>query len=156
MAFKPYYNNTKKVLWIGSVKVPAGQTRPVDENLMPNTQAAQVNAPKLDTIFGELNAAKSMALVKTLNQEQLAAALVEETEGKARKSVIEAVQKSLLALKDENSEANQRAAELEAFAAHWSNQTPENITAHLESDDVKADAGKLDILNAILGDAKND
>jgi hypothetical protein len=156
MAFKPYYNNTKKLMWIGSVKVPAGQTRPVDENLIPNTQAAQVNAPKLNTIFGELNAAKSMVLVKTLDQTQLAAALVEETEDKARKSVIEAVQKSLLALKDENSPANQRVAELEAFAAHWSNETLENIAVHIESDDVKADEGKLDILNAILGDTKND
>lgn len=145
---QPYYNKTNKPVWIGSVKIMPGEARPVDPRFIPKIKKLDV-VQAVAGLFGDLNAAKSIALVKTLDQEKLNQALTEEQTGKKRTSVIEAINKKLLEFKAQDTARNE---ELEAFATHWSNQTPDAIRAHLESDDVKDDQSKQDILNSVLGE----
>lgn len=143
-----YFNKTKKPVWIGTVKVMPGTARPVDPRFIPKVKKIDV-AQAVASIFGDLNATKSMDLVKTLDQEKLAEALTEEQAGKKRKSVIEAINKRLLEFKAKDTGRND---ELEAFAAHWSNQSADAIRAHLETEAVQNDQAKQDILNSVLGE----
>lgn len=151
MAFKSHYNGTKKPIWVGSVCIPAGESRPVDERFIP--KAVTVKKPDeggAKSMFDGLNKDKSLALIKGFDQTQLQAALADEEANGKRKSVIEAINKALLAVQDNGDQDHQEA--LEAFSAHWSNQPMEAVKAHLASDEMQGE-GKQEfaaILQSII------
>ncbi len=150
MAFVTHFNNTKKIMWVGSVCILPNQSRKVDERFLDNKPAA-APAESSDLILGNLNATKSMAKVKELNADELAQALTEEQGGKVRVTVIESIQKAMLAFKPDDSGAA-LAEELNAFSEHWSNQDVADIEAHLATDEIAADESRAEILRTILGD----
>ncbi len=150
MAFVTHFNNTKKIMWLGSVCILPNQSRVVDERFIPKPAVIKTDSA-LDLILGNLNATKSMAKVKELNADELGLALAEELSNGNRKTVIESIQKAMLAFKPDDSGAA-LAEELNAFSEHWSNQDVADIEAHLATDEIAADESRAEILRTILGD----
>jgi hypothetical protein len=152
MALMNYFNNTNATQWIGSMCVPAGESRKVDAHFIPSeTTITDESKPLIsDSMFDALNVAKSIEKINNLTQDDLNAALLDEQANANRKGVIEAINKAQLAFKQSDYELDE---ELQSFSAHWSNQPLEQVQSHLNSDEMQSEEKQAfaDILRSILG-----
>ncbi len=99
---KPYYNAGQTVVHIGTVAIWPGETRDVDETLLPapadegeNDQQAQPEGDELLNLLDQsVEAIK--ALLPDLADDELRTLMDAEQNGKTRKSLMQAFEQELL------------------------------------------------------------
>lgn len=147
-----FHNEQKKPVWLGGVRVPAGETRMVDSRFIPNDCAgAIVDKTPIKNLFDGLNVSKSIELIGDFDRDKLQAALLDEQANGKRKGVIDAINKGLLSVDNADQE---QAEELEAFSAYWANMPLDEVQKHLDTPEMQAQdqAAFSDILRAIIGE----
>lgn len=91
----PYTNDTGKYVHIGSVTIPPGETRDVDETTLPDykPESEKKSDSPADPLADLLkkNVADVKAVLPSLSEEDLARIADLEQAGQARKSLVEAI-----------------------------------------------------------------
>ena len=96
---KPYTNNTGKTQTIGTRRLEPGQTRMVEDTMIPGYRAAQPpKAPPVDDIAELIQGSIKdfTASIEALNDDELQRARKLENSGKKRKGVLTAIDEALL------------------------------------------------------------
>lgn len=111
MAIVAFTNNTKKTAHIGTKSIPAGETREVDETLLPITQPREQVEQKPANPLTELLTGNVQDVLSKLDEytaDELGAIEQLETAGANRKGVLEGIANQLLVLAqaDSNPDSN--------------------------------------------------
>lgn len=108
----PYTNETDKYITVGTVTIPPGQTRDVEETLHPDYHAVQVEpvtAPPADLLAALLagTVAAIVAALPGLTQADLAELVERENASeKPRKTLLDAIAEQQLAKAGESVDSN--------------------------------------------------
>ena len=140
MAKKPYTNTTDKIIHIGNCTIWPGQTREVDETLLPDYRPPARQEPQDDTnaalaalLDGSVNEVRDA--LESFDADQLDTLESLESAGKDRKGVAEAIA-------DERLRRAAR-AELDAFASSLEGLDEEGLLAKLDEVGDDLDRQKL-------------
>jgi hypothetical protein len=121
MKLVPFTNNTINTLHIGSATIPAGETRDVDESLLPGygqetivTEAELPSNPMIEML--KSNVRSVLEKIAALSDADLAQLVAQEEAGANRKTIIEAVGAEILRRAAGGSSPDAANAETEAKA----------------------------------------